>query len=163
MPKDLTFIPAKKGAHNSDLFRQASTPPTQVYGEVASNNHTLKLVTIAPELEDASSLISDLVSKGIRVSLGHTTATFEEGITALKAGATCLTHTLNAMTPIHHRNPGLVGLITAAPPSLPSTPWFSIIPDGNHLHPAIVRMLFRSNPQVIHRFLSNRPRKEIES
>jgi len=138
--------PSKKGAHNSTLFQQASTPTTEIYGEIANNNDTLKLVTIAPELENATSLIADLVTKGIRVSLGHSSATFEEGIAALRAGASCITHALNAMAPLHHRDPGLAGLIVASPSSLPLTPWFSIISDGNHLHPAIVRMLFRSNP-----------------
>lgn len=138
--------PSKKGAHNSDLFHQPSTPAAEVYGGVASSNETLKLVTIAPELEHSASLITDLVAKDIRVSLGHSSATLEEGIQGLQTGASCLTHTMNAMTPLHHRNPGLAGLVLSAPSTVPSIPWFSIIPDGNHLHPAMVRMLFRSNP-----------------
>ncbi|KAK3052219.1 hypothetical protein LTR09_006811 [Extremus antarcticus] len=139
--------PSKKGAHNSSLFHQAVTPPVEVYGDIATNDSTLKLVTIAPELENANSLISDLVSKDIRVSLGHSNASYAEGLSALEAGATCLTHTLNAMAPLHHRDPGLAGLVTAAPPTTPHSPWFSIIPDGNHLHPSMATMLFRSNPE----------------
>lgn len=113
-----------------------------MYGPTATSSETLKLVTIAPELENSSNLISNLANKNIKVSLGHSNATYTTGLTALQAGATCLTHTLNAMAPLHHRDPGLAGLVTASPQS----PYFSIIPDGNHLHPTVVTMLFRSNP-----------------
>ncbi|KAK3650911.1 hypothetical protein LTR56_005962 [Elasticomyces elasticus] len=134
--------PSKKGAHNASLFQQPSTPPTEIYGEVATSNSVLKIVTLAPELEGTPPLIHSLTAKGIRVSLGHSSATYPQGLAAVKAGATCLTHTLNAMAPLHHRDPGLAGLVTA--PSSP--PYFSIIADGNHLHPSIATLLFRSNP-----------------
>jgi len=65
---------------------------------------------------------------------------------ALQAGASCLTHTLNAMAPLHHRDPGLAGLVTAAPSTTTKSPYFSIITDGNHLHPSVATMLFRANP-----------------
>lgn len=51
------------------------------------------------------------------------------------------------MAPLHHRDPGLAGLATAAPSTTSDSPYFSIIPDGNHLHPSIATMLFRSNPK----------------
>ncbi|KAK4944979.1 hypothetical protein LTR10_015656 [Elasticomyces elasticus] len=136
--------PSKKGAHNASLFHQPSTPPTEIYGETANSNSVLKIVTIAPELEGTPSLIHSLTAKGIRVSLGHSSATYPQGLAAVKAGATCLTHTLNAMAPLHHRDPELAGLVTA--PSETSPPFFSIIADGNHLHPSVATMLFRSNP-----------------
>ncbi|KAK3711370.1 hypothetical protein LTR37_009750 [Vermiconidia calcicola] len=139
------LYPSKKGAHNSTLFYKPSVPPTEVYGDVAKNSDTLKLVTVAPELEDSTALISDLVGKGIRVSLGHSSASYSDGLAAVKAGATCLTHTLNAMAPLHHRDPGLAGLATAAPATVSDSPYFSIIPDGNHLHPSVATMLFRAN------------------
>jgi len=118
-----------------------------VYGSVASSSGTLKLVTMAPELEGSIALIQDLTSKGIRVSLGHSNATFDQGRLAIEAGATCLTHTLNAMAPLHHRDPGLTGLISTLSSTAISSPFFSIIPDGNHLHPSVVAMLFRANPE----------------
>lgn len=101
-------------------------------------------MTLAPELESSSSLIETLTSAGIKVSLGHSSATYDQGLSAVHAGATCLTHTLNAMSPLHHRDPGLAGLVTA-PGS--TSPYFSIIPDGNHLHPSVATMLFRANPE----------------
>ena len=137
--------PSKKGAHNSALFCQPTTSPEEVYGSVASDNEILKLVTVAPEHPGSLKLIRDLVDKGIRVSLGHSSATFAEGVAAIKAGASCLTHTLNAMAPLHHREPGLAGLVTGAPVDGFASPYFSIIADGNHLHPSVATMLFRSN------------------
>jgi len=103
-------------------------------------------VTLAPELPGTEGLIRDLTSKGIRVSLGHSAASYSQGLAAVKAGASCLTHTLNAMAPLHHRDPGLAGLINAAPSTIANSPYFSIIPDGNHLHPSVASMLFRANP-----------------
>lgn len=137
--------PSKKGAHNASLFYQPSTPPTEVYGPIANTSSTLKLITLAPELEDSAILIKFLTSNNIKVSLGHSNASHTTGLAALSAGATCLTHTLNAMAPLHHRDPGLAGLITTSSPDQPS-PFFSIIPDGHHLHPSVATFLFRSNP-----------------
>lgn len=113
---------------------------------MALSSETLKLVTLAPELEGSSSLVRKLVQNGIRVSLGHSSASYTQGMDAIQAGATCLTHTLNAMAPLHHRDPGLAGLVTATPSTASSSPYFSIITDGNHLHPSIATMLFRANP-----------------
>lgn len=117
-----------------------------MYGQVASSSETLKLVTLAPELSNSSSLIQSLVQNGTRVSLGHSSASYTQGLAALQAGATGLTHTLNAMAPLHHRDPGLAGLVTAAPSTTTQSPYFSIITDGNHLHPSVATMLFRANP-----------------
>lgn len=121
--------------------------PQEIYGEVASSNATLKLVTLAPELDGSTALVSCLAEKGIRVSLGHSSASYSAGLAAVKAGATCLTHTLNAMAPLHHRDPGLAGLVTAAPAKLSDSPYYSIILDGNHLHPSVASMLFCANPE----------------
>jgi N-acetylglucosamine-6-phosphate deacetylase len=85
--------------------------------------------------------------------MGHSGATYAQGLAGLEAGATALTHTLNAMAPLNSREPGLAGLV-----SLPSkskgplsssaqSPYYSIIPDGHHLHPATVSLLYASNPQ----------------
>ncbi|KAK6429950.1 hypothetical protein LTR95_013899 [Oleoguttula sp. CCFEE 5521] len=133
--------PDKKGAHNSSLFHQPSTSCLEVYGDVSFSDKTLTLVTLAPELEGADSLIRSLVMNNIRVSLGHSTATYDQGLSGLKSGATCLTHTLNAMPPLSSRTPGLAGLVSSS-----AAPYYSIIPDGHHLHPSIATLLFHSNP-----------------
>jgi len=95
--------PSKKGAHNSSHFKGGDSPPSQVYGSCGNNSETLKLVTLAPEAPSSGALIKDLTSKGIKVSLGHSSASYSQGQEAVKAGATALTHTLNAMAPLHHR------------------------------------------------------------
>lgn len=143
--------PSKHGAHDPELFQEPSTSLTSVYGPHLSN---LKLVTVAPELDLSSPLIGTLTSQSIRVSLGHSSATFEQGKKALNFGANCLTHTMNCMNPLHQRNPGLVGLIT-----LPEEgeveeggvnvkpPFFSILADGVHIDPTVATLLYRAAPQ----------------
>lgn len=112
------------------------------YGD-SNTLSAVKLVTLAPELPGSTALISALSQhRDIVVSLGHSTADYDSGLHALRAGAKCLTHIFNAMSPLHHRLPGLAGLITAS-----QTPFFSLIADGVHLHPASLTMAFRSNPE----------------
>ncbi|KAF2100054.1 Metallo-dependent hydrolase [Rhizodiscina lignyota] len=146
--------PSKKGAHNASLFLDPSQSPESTYGEPNLSN--IKLVTLAPELPQSSALIQNLSSRGIRVSLGHSNATYAQGVEGLKAGATGLTHVLNAMSALHHRDPGLPGLVglplstvSSHPPATPGTepPYYSIIPDGHHIHPNVVSLLARSGPQ----------------
>jgi N-acetylglucosamine-6-phosphate deacetylase len=138
--------PDKKGAHNSSLFQSCDTDPASIYG--ASNlQNTVKLVTLAPELPASSSLIRSLTASGIKVSMGHSTASYEQGLSGLKAGATCLTHTLNAMPPLASRSPGLAGLISLPQTHNPSSPYYTIIADGQHLHPSTVSFLHRANPK----------------
>ncbi|PNS17029.1 Intracellular protein transport protein USO1 [Sphaceloma murrayae] len=140
------LYPSKKGAHNDSLFIQPSVSPSHVYGPDGESSDTLKLVTLAPELDEATGLVKKLVRQGTRVSLGHSAASFDQGLAAVKAGASCLTHTLNAMAPLHHRDPGLAGLVAVPSTDDTPSPYFSMIPDGNHLHPSVVAMLFRANP-----------------
>ena len=102
----------------------------------------VKMVTLAPELEGAINMVEDLVGRNIIVSLGHSAATYEQGVEALQAGGTMLTHVFNAMNPLHHRMPSLPGLLASK-----YAPFFSLIADGIHLHPATVTMAFRSNPE----------------
>lgn len=78
--------------------------------------------------------------------MGHSTATYEQGLAGLKAGATGLTHTLNAMPAFSSREPGLAGLISL-PERDVSPPHYSIIADGEHLHPNTVSLLYRCNPK----------------
>jgi N-acetylglucosamine-6-phosphate deacetylase len=78
--------------------------------------------------------------------MGHSTASYEQGLSGLKSGATCLTHTLNAMPPLGSRTPGLAGLITLPKTHNPSSPYYTIIADGQHLHPSTVSLLHRANP-----------------
>ncbi|OCL12137.1 carbohydrate esterase family 9 protein [Glonium stellatum] len=152
------LFPAKKGAHNASLFHTPSTAPSSIYG--ASNLSTIKLATIAPELPNSTTLIKQLTAAGTKVSLGHSNATYAQGLAALTAGATALTHTLNAMSSLNSREPGLAGLIslpsssnpnitssTSTSSTTPPAPFYSLIADGQHLHPATVSLLHRASPR----------------
>lgn len=79
--------------------------------------------------------------------MGHSTATLEQGLSGLHSGATCLTHTLNAMPAFSSRNPGLAGLISLPETHDPAPPYYTIIADGQHLHPNTVSLLHRANPR----------------
>ncbi|KAL8803175.1 MAG: hypothetical protein Q9182_003347 [Xanthomendoza sp. 2 TL-2023] len=117
-------------------------PISESYGDI-SNPSAIKLVTLAPELDGSTPLIKELTQKhSIRVSVGHSAASYDTGLSALHAGATMITHVFNAMNPLHHRSPGLAGLITSA-----ESPYYSLIADGIHLHPATLTMAFRAHPQ----------------
>ncbi|KAL8672752.1 MAG: hypothetical protein Q9168_002806 [Polycauliona sp. 1 TL-2023] len=128
----------------ADVFKKvpSQTSIEQLYGDNDSVS-AIKMVTLAPELAGSTALISELTQEhNIRVSLGHSAADFDTGLAALKAGATTMTHVFNAMNPLHHRSPGLAGLMASA-----ESPYFSVIADGIHLHAATLAMAFRANPQ----------------
>ena len=94
---------------------------------------TLKLITLAPELEGALHAIRALTARGVVVSIGHTDATYDQTLAAIDAGARMFTHLFNAMPPLHHRAPGVVGAALSL-----STARAAVIPDGVHLHPALL-------------------------
>ena len=120
----------------------ARSTPEGIYGD-PQTLAAIKLVTLAPELEGSMQLIETLTKQyGIVVSLGHSSSDFDTGMLGLEAGAKTLTHVFNAMNPLHHRIPGLAGLISSS-----KAPFYSLIADGIHLHPATLAMAFRANPQ----------------
>lgn len=89
-------------------------------------------------------LIPELTSRGIIYSIGHSEACYEDASQAVANGATMITHLFNAMRPLHHRNPGVFGVLGKAE-SLPR-PFFGIICDGIHLHPTTVKIAFNAHP-----------------
>jgi N-acetylglucosamine-6-phosphate deacetylase len=95
-------------------------------------------LTIAPELPGALDLIEFLVSRGVRVSMGHTDATWGQAAAAVDAGATLATHLFNAMRPFRHRDPGVAGYV------LSSGVKAGFIGDGNHLAFETIRLLARA-------------------
>jgi N-acetylglucosamine-6-phosphate deacetylase len=135
--------PSKAGAHNAELFQPIRTSISSLYGQGFSN---VKLVTVAPELSESELLIRSLVNSDVRVSLGHSTATYDQGVKALSEGATGLTKTMNCFPALHHREPGLAGLITGTGGDETKAPYYSVIADGHHIHPSVVTMLYRAAP-----------------
>ena len=93
---------------------------------------SVKLVTIAPELDGAIEFIKKCDAV---VCLGHTAASYDEAKLAFDAGAKCLTHTFNAMNGIHHRAPGPI------PAGAECGAYAQLICDGIHIHPSVIRML----------------------
>lgn len=93
-----------------------------------------KLITVAPELDGA---IDYIRQTKMRVAIGHTTASYDQAVAAIKAGALCLTHTFNAMSPLHHREPGVIGA------AIDENVYAQVICDGVHLHRSVVTALYR--------------------
>lgn len=102
---------------------------------VKASRGYIRSMTLAPELPGALDLIDRCRSLGIAVALGHSDASYEETIRAWERGAGCVTHLANAMPPLHHRRPGILGA------ALDSDLYTEIICDGIHLHPAFVRLV----------------------
>jgi N-acetylglucosamine-6-phosphate deacetylase len=92
------------------------------------------IVTLAPELDGGIELIRWFTIRGHRVSLGHSAATYEEGVAAIAAGARHATHLFNRMPPLSHRAPGLAGAVLQTDEVAAE-----IICDGAHVHPALIR------------------------
>jgi N-acetylglucosamine-6-phosphate deacetylase len=125
----------KKGAHNPAHLRLPSLEAVAAW----SPEQHVRLVTLAPELPGALAVIEALVNRGVLVSSGHSMATYAEAQAAFAAGARYGTHLFNAMPPLEHREPGLPGaLLTASELAV------GIIPDGVHVHPAIVALAWRA-------------------
>jgi N-acetylglucosamine-6-phosphate deacetylase len=101
------------------------------------------IVTLAPELEHAQELIEHFRGR-VLFSIGHTAATHAEAVAALDWGAAHFTHLFNAMTGVHHREPGVVG---AALTSVGATA--ELVADGIHVHPAVLRIATQAMPHRI--------------
>src|SRR5471032_1363575 len=100
----------------------------------------IRVITIAPEIAGHDGLIRALSARGVRMQIGHTLGSYEEGVAALDAGATSFTHLYNAMSPLHHREPGIVGA------ALAHAKYSELIPDLLHVHPGAMRVALRSIP-----------------
>lgn len=142
--------PTKNGIHNASVLR---TPANGIddlatcYGPSNLESPSpIKLITLAPELPGALSTIRSLTDLGINVSIGHSEASYEEAKLGIKAGAKMITHLFNAMKPLHHRNPGIFGLLGTTSSSS-SKPYFGIIADGIHLHPTSIKIAWNAHPE----------------
>ncbi len=122
--------PIKKGVHDAAKFKKIDTNALEL---LTSLTNGITLVTLAPEQTEPE-VITNLASKGVIVSAGHTNATYEETQSALAAGMTGFTHLYNAMTGLNSRAPGVVGAALSH-----SDSFAGIIVDGFHVHPASVK------------------------
>ncbi|NLI90248.1 MAG: N-acetylglucosamine-6-phosphate deacetylase [Epulopiscium sp.] len=119
-----------KGAQNKKYFQK----PDAKY--VKDNQDIIRHITVAPEIEGADEFIGD-ISKNtdISLSMGHTAATFEQAMEAVQSGVNHVTHLFNAMTGLHHREPGVVGAALASDISC------ELICDNIHVHPGLFKMI----------------------
>ena len=100
----------------------------------------IRLITMAPEVPGNMDLIESLCDAGYRVQIGHSMGSYEDGVQALAKGARSFTHLFNAMTGLHHREPGMVGA------ALAHAQYAEFIPDLIHVHPGAIRVALRSIP-----------------
>jgi N-acetylglucosamine-6-phosphate deacetylase len=128
------FISHKKRGVQPDAFIEE--PSVELFERQweASRGH-IRLMTVAPELPRALELIAHAVSKGVRVSLGHSNATAAEALAGIAAGATSATHMFNAMRAIDHREPGIAGTVLDY-----HDLYAEAICDGVHVDPAMIRL-----------------------
>lgn len=121
--------------------RSVALPGTDSYtaedllSTIGTYRSDVGIVTMAPELDGGLGLVRALVAAGIRVSLGHSGATYEEAMAAIDAGARHATHLFNRMRPMTHREPGVTGAVLAS-----SEIAAELICDGVHVHPAALRV-----------------------
>ena len=100
----------------------------------------IRILTLAPEMLSNQALLQELSTAGIRLQIGHSNGSYEQGKRALEQGISGFTHLFNAMSGLHHREPGMVGA------ALAHAEYAEIIPDLLHVHPGAVLAALRSIP-----------------
>jgi N-acetylglucosamine-6-phosphate deacetylase len=95
----------------------------------------VQAIAVAPELPGALGVIAAAAAEGVLVAVGHSDADYEQALAGFDAGARSATHLFNAMRPLHHRDPGVVGAVLATPRVTAE-----LVADGVHVHPATLRL-----------------------
>lgn len=124
----------KRGIHEAHRIRRLDADTLAL---LTAPRRGRVMLTLAPEFCDEED-IRTLVRRGVIVSAGHSDATYDEAQRAIAAGLTGFTHLFNAMSPLHHRNPGAVGA------AFDSDSYCGLIVDDVHLHPAVVRLAVKT-------------------
>ena len=127
----------RPGAMDPALFLDPD--PRAVDRLLSASEGTVQMVTVAPELSGALDLVRRLSDDGVVVSLGHSDASYEQTEAAVRAGARAATHLFNAMRPLHHREPGVLGAVL----DLDGVSC-ELICDGIHVDPAALRIAYRA-------------------
>ncbi|MBR1828531.1 MAG: N-acetylglucosamine-6-phosphate deacetylase [Atopobiaceae bacterium] len=131
------FTEKYKGAQNKAYMLDPSVKAFNRWQEAAAG--LICRSALAPERDRSLEYIAALAEMGVATALGHSDATFEQGLAAVAAGANSFVHTYNAMSPLHHRNPGLVGCAMVTP-----TTTSELICDGKHVSPGAAQALIRA-------------------
>ena len=130
--------PERRGAHDANLIRTMTEGDVD---EILSLGIETLLLTVSPE-RIAPAIIRRLAQGGVIVSLGHSNATYDQILAAVDAGARGVTHIFNAMSPLTHRAPGVVGGALDS-----GDLWCGLIADGHHVHPAAIGIALRAKRQ----------------
>lgn len=131
------FTEKYKGAQNKAYMLDPSVKAFNRWQEAAAG--LICRSALAPERDRSVEYIRALAEMGVATALGHSDATFEQGLAAVAAGANSFVHTYNAMSPLHHRNPGLVGCAMVT-----QTTFSELICDGKHVSPGAAHALIRA-------------------
>ena len=124
--------PNKKGAQAGEHIK---APDAKF---IIDNADVIAVATMAPEMENGCEAIKEICEKcDVAVSIGHSDATFEQAMAGIAAGATHVTHLFNAQTPLHHRNPGVVGA------GLLEGVTTELIADTFHVHKGLFELIAR--------------------
>lgn len=129
--------PGRLGAQPANA-RVGTIEELSVFNELAP----IKVLTLAPEIAGHLDFIRALKIAGILPQVGHSSGSYEEGVSALEAGAAGFTHLFNAMSELHHRRPGMVGA------ALAHAHYAELIPDLLHVHPGAIRAALRAIPRL---------------
>lgn len=125
--------PARKGAQSEDHI----LPPQADL--ILDNQDVVRIVTMAPEMPGALDFIRQVTDQtDVLISIGHTSASYDQAMAAIRAGARHVTHLFNAMTGLNHRDPGVVGAALGSPVSC------ELIADGFHIHPGLFSFLHQA-------------------
>lgn len=128
----------KRGAHPAEYLLPLTIENIkQVLGDYSS---IVKIITLAPELDPTEQVITYLKSLDIVISLGHSLATAKEAKKAFDLGASMVTHAFNAMPPLHHREPGLLGEAI-----INNNVYCGLIADGQHICPTMIQLLITAS------------------
>ncbi len=130
--------PHKRGAHPLEYLLPLTKE--NVLGIIEGYEDLIKIITLAPELDQTGAIIPYLTSQGIIVSLGHSLATASEARLAFAQGATMVTHAFNAMPSLHHREPGLLGEAIVN-----DRVSCGVIADGQHVSTTMLKILLRAS------------------
>ncbi len=130
------FSMAKRGAQNPDFLQPPSIGMLRRLQAAADG--MIRITCVAPELPGAEDFIREAAAAGVVVSVAHTEADYETASRAFELGARHVTHLCNGMPPLLHRAPGVIGAAADHPEVM-----VELIGDGLHVHPAMVRAIFR--------------------
>jgi N-acetylglucosamine-6-phosphate deacetylase len=128
---------ARRGMHPPNDLQEPTLGAFETLWQAARGH--IRVMTIAPELDGAPELIAEATKRGVCVSIGHSDADLEQARKGVAAGARHATHTFNAMRPLDHRVPGILGEVLSNPRLTAE-----IIADGIHVHPTVIQLVTKA-------------------